>query len=79
MLPEDVKSKLAIVLAAAEPLGELRVQELLRETTLSVANQVISEIELKVAAELAARRAEKPFSRTRFVSAGFVLPELRVE
>ena len=78
LLPNDVRSKFARVVAAAGPLGERRVEELVREITLTVASQVISQMEMQVAAELSAARRDKQEAKSRIVSAGFVLPELHV-
>jgi hypothetical protein len=75
VLPPELRERLARVLETSRPLGDHRVQSLLRDATLRIAAQVISEMEIQVDFELEAERRRRSRTKPRVVTAGSILPE----
>jgi len=75
VLPPELRDRLAHVLETSRPLGDHRVQSLLRDATIRIAAQVVTELETQVAFELEAERRRRARTKPRVVTAGSILPE----
>jgi len=77
VLPNELRQRLQQIMEQASPLGRGRLETMMRDVTLTTAQQVIAELEGRIRREL--KTAAPGFARTdtRVVSARSVLPELK--
>ncbi|MFZ4807816.1 MAG: hypothetical protein ACOYLQ_11200 [Hyphomicrobiaceae bacterium] len=77
VLPNELRQRLQQIMEQASPLGRGRLETMMRDVTLTTAQQVIAELEGRIARELKTAAPGFASPNTRVVSARSVLPEFK--
>ena len=75
-LPDDIKNRFTALGQMSRPLGQQRIEALLRECTIRLSAEVLDQLEQQIRSELAAKEHSCRNAPRGFASAAAVLPEV---